>query len=77
MTKVIKEYKKIEPEESLALIKDKETNKRNWRYRFVKKLNNRSAGKQFFRDYPHKKFDTLMEFKTFIEDLPEDKRYKE
>lgn len=75
MTKLIIKYKRLAVDESLALIKDTTTNKRNWRHRYVKKVS-KVATNQEFKDYPHNKFKTLELFTTFIEDLPKEKRYK-
>jgi hypothetical protein len=71
MKKTIR-YKRLLPEESLALLRDEDTKKLNWRHRFRAKERGVQRGQnklshQGFKDYPHKKFKTLVDFEEFIE----------
>lgn len=76
MTKLTLKYKRLLPEESVALIKDKTTLKKNWRHRYLFKTGSGSAGKQDFKDYRFSKFNNILEFVEYIENLSEKKRYK-
>lgn len=58
--------KRLNIDESIALIKDDKTGKKNWRHRFMKKSGVRATLMQDHKDYPGKKFTTLDEFEEYI-----------
>ena len=63
------EYKRILPDISVALLKDKATGKGVFRHRFIEKAKNSSYhGKQNHKDYPVKsvKYNGMKEFEQFI-----------
>jgi hypothetical protein len=67
MTKVTQNYHKIEIDQSVALVKDKETKVKNWRHRFVHKSRKSNAsGRQDFKDYPFKRFKDIKAFESYI-----------
>ena len=76
MTKLTLKYKRLLPEESISLLKDTKTKRRLWRHRYSVRKGGSALSKQKFKDYMHKKFKTILEFRAFIENLPKKKRYK-
>jgi hypothetical protein len=66
--KITKEYKRLTPSESVALLKDKETKKLTWRHRYSTRTSI-SKTTQTFQDYPHGKFSSIEEFYGFADGL--------
>jgi hypothetical protein len=60
-------HKRLSPDESVALLKDKDTKKLVWRHRFKNFKKAGAIGTQDFKDYKHKKFKNTQAFYDFID----------
>jgi hypothetical protein len=71
MTKVVLEYKRISPNESIARVKDSENNLKVWRHRYV--IKNRTLMSQEYKDYSIEDYLNINDFQEYIEELPREK----
>lgn len=71
MTMMTLKYHRILPDVSVSLLKDKDTGKKLFRYRWRQTGGKAgSAGTQTHKDYPHKskRYKGFIEFEQFIKD---------
>ena len=66
MVKKTLKYKRILPDVSVSLLKDKDTGKKSFRHRWVDKGKNSSSGTQQFKDYSTRTHKTIEQFEHYI-----------